>query len=84
MPMTETQKARAEALAPLFRNMDQHKAQEMRQAYYRIAENLRPLVDALEMADCDHGGPAGPLLEEHYIFCEMLDTIKQSALGEVL
>ncbi|KAA1258297.1 hypothetical protein LF1_08130 [Rubripirellula obstinata] len=84
MPMTDAQKARAEALRPLFRNMDQHKAQEMRQAYYRIAENLRPLVDALEMADYDDGALAGPLLEEHYIFCEMLDTIKQSALGEVL
>ena len=39
MPMNETQKARAEALAPLFRKMDAHTAQEIRESYYRIAEN---------------------------------------------
>ena len=84
MPMNETQKARAEALAPLFRNMDAHTAQEIRESYYRIAENLRPLVNALEIADLDHGGPAGPLLEEHYIFCELLEKIDKSVLGAVL
>ncbi|MGV3483352.1 MAG: hypothetical protein ACO1RT_02910 [Planctomycetaceae bacterium] len=82
--MNESQTARAEALRPLFKNMDPAQAQEIREAYYRIAENLRPLVTALEAADLDNGGPEGPLLEEHYIFCQLLEKIDESALGAVL
>jgi hypothetical protein len=41
------------------------------------------LVDALEKADADLG-PNGPLLEEHYIFCEMLDQLNKSLLGAVV
>lgn len=84
MAMNKTQTARPEALRPLFKNMDPHTAQEIRESYYRIAENLRPLVNALEIADLENGGPAGPLLEEHYIFCELLEKLNQSVLGAVL
>ena len=84
MAMNETQTARAEALRPLFKNMDAHTAQDIREMYYRVADNLRPLMTALEIADVDHGGPVGPLLEEHYIFCEMLEKLDESVLGAVL
>lgn len=39
MATNETQTARGEALRPLFRNMDPQTAQEIRESYYRIAEN---------------------------------------------
>lgn len=84
MPMNETQTARANALRKLFKNMDAEQAQEIRESYYRIAESLRPLMTALEIADLDHGGPAGPLLEEHYIFCSLLEKFDESVLGAVL
>lgn len=84
MPMNETQTARADALRKLFKTMDAHQAQEIREAYYRIAENLRPLATALEMAALDHGGPAGPLLDEHYIYCEVMRKLDESVLGAVL
>jgi hypothetical protein len=84
MAMNESKTARVEALRPLFKNMDPAQAQEIREAYYRIAENLRPLVTALETADLDNGGPAGPLLEEHFIFCQLLEKLDESALGAVL
>ncbi|MGB7325372.1 MAG: hypothetical protein WBD31_10920 [Rubripirellula sp.] len=84
MAMNEAQTARAAALRTIFKNMDPHQAQEIRESYYRIAENLRPLVDALEIADLDNGGPAGPLIEEHYIFCELLEKLDESVLGAVL
>ncbi|TWU38638.1 hypothetical protein [Novipirellula artificiosorum] len=84
MAMTETQKTRAAALRTAMKKLDPATYQDIRESYYRIADNLRPLVDALEKADVDHGGPAGPLLEEHYIFCEMLDQLKKSILGAVV
>ena len=57
--------------------------QDIRESYYQIADNLRPLVDALEKADAELG-PDGPLLEEHYLFCEILDRLKKSYLGGVV
>ncbi|TWU38573.1 hypothetical protein [Novipirellula artificiosorum] len=84
MAMTETQKTRASELRTAMLTLDPEAYQEIRRSYYKIAEELRPLVDALEKADVDHGGPAGPLLEEHYIFCEMLDQLKKSVLGAVV
>ncbi len=84
MAMNETQTARAEALRPLFRNMDPHTAQEIRESYYRIADNLKPLADALEKADADQGGHAGPLLDEHFLFLQMYDLLRKSDLGGVV
>ncbi len=84
MPMNEAQTARANALRELFRNMDTNKAQEIREAYYALSDNLGSLSEALEIADLDNGGPAGPLLEEHYIFCELLQKFDESVLGAIL
>ena len=83
MAMNETQKAKVAALRTEMRKLDPETYQEIRQSYYKIAEELRPLVDALEKADADLG-PDGPLLEEHYIFCEMLDRLNKSLLGAVV
>ncbi|MEZ6090979.1 MAG: hypothetical protein R3C05_23750 [Pirellulaceae bacterium] len=43
-------------------------------------DNLRPLVDALEKADAQIG-PNGPLLEEHYIFCERFERLKKEQMA---
>lgn len=83
MALNETQKTKAAALATEMKKLDAETYQEIRQSYYKIADELRPLVDALEKADADHG-PNGPLLEEHYIFCEMLDRLNKSLLGAVV
>ncbi len=79
--MNETQKVKA--LRTEMKKLDPDAYQEIRRSYYKIAEELRPLADALEKADAELG-PAGPLLEEHTIFCEMLDRLKKSYLGEVV
>ncbi|TWU28039.1 hypothetical protein [Novipirellula artificiosorum] len=84
MAMIDTQKNRATELRTAILTLDPETYQEIRRSYYKIAEELRPLVDALGKADVDHGGPAGPLLEEHYIFCEMLDQLDKSILGAVV
>ena len=48
--------------------LDPSTYQEIRESYYSIADNLKPLADALEKADADLGGHAGPLLDEHFLF----------------
>ena len=83
MALNETQKTKAAALATEMKKLDAETYQEIRQSYYKIADELRPLVDALEKAGTDLG-PNGPLLEEHYIFCEMLDRLNKSLLGAVV
>lgn len=83
MAMNETQKAKAKALRTEMKKLDPEAYQEIRRSYYKIAEELRPLADALEKADAELG-PAGPLLEEHYLFCEMLDLLNKSVLGAVV
>lgn len=83
MALNETQKTKAAALATEMKKLDAETYQEIRRSYYKIAEELRPLVDALEKADADLGAN-GPLLEEHYIFCEMLDRLNNSLLGVVV
>ncbi|XZE55115.1 hypothetical protein SH139x_001110 [Planctomycetaceae bacterium SH139] len=80
MPMTEAQESKVAALCTEMKRLDPATYQDIRESYYQITDNLRPLVDALEKADADLG-PDGPLLEEHYIFCEMLDRLKKSYLG---
>ena len=73
-----------EALRQIFRTMDAHRAQEIREAYYKAIEGLRTLADALETADADLPEPAGPLINEHLYACEALDAMKQSELGRIL
>ena len=83
MALNETQKTKAAALATEMKKLDAETFQEIRQSYYKIADELRPLAGALEKPDADLG-PIGPLLEEHYIFCEMLDRLNKSLLGAVV
>lgn len=72
------------ALREIFRNMDAHEAQEIREAYYKAAEGLRTLADALEIADAKQIATAGPLLTEHLYACEALDAMNKSRLGAIL
>lgn len=83
MALNETQKTKAAALRTEMQKLDPETYQEIRRSYYKVAEELRPLADALEKADADLG-PNGPLLEEHYLFCEMLDRLNKSLLGAVV
>jgi hypothetical protein len=83
MAMNQSQKTKANALRTEMNWLAPETYQEIRRSYYKIAEELRPLSDALEQADAELG-PAGPLLEEHYLFCAMLDLLNTSVLGAVV
>lgn len=84
MPMTEAQTNRTAALRTAMQNLDPETYQDIRRSYYKIAEELRPLADALEKADADQAQTAGPLLEEHAIFTRMLEVLDESVLGTVV
>ena len=75
--------ARQDALRTAMKKLDADTYQTIREDFYRIADNLKPLADALEIADADVG-PEGPLLEEHYIFIQMYDLLRKSELGAVV
>ena len=76
--------ANHESLSQIFRTMDPHQAQEIREAYYKAVEGLRTLADMLEIADAQQPQPAGPLLSEHLLACEAIDAMKKSQLGRIL
>ncbi|WP_436717413.1 hypothetical protein U8335_11155 [Roseiconus lacunae] len=71
-------------LRTALQELDPTTYQEIRESYYRIADNLKPLADALEKADADQGGNAGPLLDEHFLFLQMYDLLRKSNLGGVI
>ena len=71
-------------LRQIFRTMDPHKAQEIREAYYQAVESLRTLAEALEMADAKLAESPTPLLDEHMFAIEALDAMGKSRLGGVL
>ncbi|MFG0291468.1 MAG: hypothetical protein ACF8CQ_25110 [Rhodopirellula sp. JB044] len=71
-------------LRTAMQQLDPTTYQEIRESYYRIADNLKPLADALEKADADQGGDAGPLLDEHFLFLQMYDLLRKSNLGGVV
>ena len=71
-------------LRSAMQQLDPATYQEIRESYYRIADNLKPLADALEKADADLGGDAGPLLDEHFLFLQMYDLLRKSNLGGVV
>ena len=71
-------------LRQIFRAMDAHQAQEIREAYYNAVEGLRSLADALEIADANQQESAGPLIVEHLYACEALEAMKRSRLGAIL
>ena len=83
MAKTKETAARQEALRNAMQKLDSDTYQRIREDFYRIADNLKPLADNLEMADADVG-PEGPLLEEHYIFIQMYDLLRKSELGAVV
>ena len=77
-------KATDAALRVIFKAMDAHQAQEIREAYYNAVEGLRTLADALEIADANQQESAGPLLVEHLYAIEAIDAMKNSRLGKIL
>ncbi|TWU62275.1 hypothetical protein [Crateriforma conspicua] len=84
MALNETQKIAIANLRTEMSKLDPDTYQRIREDFYRIADNLQPLADALEKADADLGGDAGPLLDEHYIFAQMVDLLRKSNLGGVV
>jgi len=83
MAKTQEIAARQDALRTAMKKLDADSFQTIREDFYRIADNLKPLADALEEADADVG-PEGPLLEEHYLFIQMYDLLRKSELGAVV
>lgn len=72
-------------LRKAFRTMDPHRAQEIREAYYKAVEGLLALAESLELADIGIGETNGhALIEEHLIACEAIDAMKRSKLGRIL
>lgn len=82
--MNKAQKNRAAALRTAMQKLDPETYQEIRQSYYKVAEELRPLADALERADAEQDETAGPLLDEHLVFAKMLAALRESVLGAVV
>ena len=81
MKTTPAQKAVHNELTGL----EGHRLNEIKDAYYGVAGNLPALAHALELADLDLGGEAGPLLDLHLAACEMLEGLKKlKALGQYL
>jgi hypothetical protein len=72
-------------LRDIFRTMGAHRAQAIREAYYKAVEGLSTLATTLEMADLDMGSPYEcALIEEHLIACQAIDALKVSLLGRIL
>ena len=72
-------------LRTIFRNMDAHEAQEIREAYYKAVEGLHTLAESLEVADIGVGETNDyALIEEHLNACMAIDAMKHSLLGRIL
>ena len=71
-------------LRQIFKTMNAHQAQEIRDAYYNAIVGLRTLAEALEIADAQQTPSAGPLLTEHFNAVQALDAMKNSRLGKIL
>jgi hypothetical protein len=76
--------SKQDQLKAIFRTMDAHRAQEIREAYYKAVEGLQTLVEALEIADAKQSPTAGPLLDEHFIAIEAVEAMSKSVLGRIL
>ncbi len=72
------------ALRQIFKVMDAHQAQEIREAYYKAIEGLMTLSEVLEIADAQQTPSAGPLLTEHFNAVQALDAMRNSRLGKIL
>lgn len=65
--------------------MDPAKAQEIRQCYYAVVDNLRPLADLLEIEDLNTGDESGGILiHEHLLAITAIEAMSRSQLGAVL
>ncbi|TWU38517.1 hypothetical protein Poly41_29940 [Novipirellula artificiosorum] len=83
--VTEESRNATETLRRIFRDMDPAKAQEIRQCYYAVMDNLRPLADLLEIEDLNTGDePGGILIHEHLLAITAFDAMSRSQLGAVL
>ena len=81
----QTKKERECNLRDIFRTMDAHRAQEIREAYHKAIEGLSTLAESLEIADAEMGSPHDhALIEEHLIACQAIDAMKASLLGRIL
>lgn len=78
-------KPRENHLRETFRQMDPHRAQEIREAYYKAVEGLLVLADSLENADTEMASPSHmALIEEHRIASQAMSAMKKSVLGRIL
>jgi len=66
------------------KKLDPRRVNLLREFFYKVADALPQLAEELEFADCDLGGEAGPLLEQHIAVCEMLEAFKKVELGRYL
>ena len=81
----QTRQERERNLRDIFRTMDAHRAQEIREAYYKAVEGLSALAESLEIADAEMGSPHDhALIEEHLIVWQAIDAMKASLLGRIL
>ena len=55
MAKTQEIAARQDALRTAMKKLEADTYQTIREDFYRIADNLKPLADALEIADADVG-----------------------------
>lgn len=72
------------SLRAIFKAMNPHKAQEIRESFYNAVEGLRTLADMLETADADLAESPTPLLDEHMYAVTALEAMKHSRLGKIL
>ena len=80
-----TSKQQEQILREAFRTMDAHRAQEIREAYYKAIEGLQVLAKSLEFADLQVGETNDhALLGEHLIACTAMEAMKESLLGRIL
>ncbi len=84
MTENDDRKTSDAALRQIFRSMDAHQAQEIREAYYKAIEGLHTLAEALEIADARQPQSAGPLITEHFYAIEAIEAMKRSRLGAIL
>lgn len=84
--MTDQSKTERERnFRDIFRTMDAHRAQVIREAYYKAVEGLSALAESLEIADTEMGSPHDhALIEEHLIACQAIEAMKTSLLGHIL
>ena len=65
--------------------LDPKRIELLRRFYYQISDALPQLAEELEFADIDTGtDDAGPLIDQHMIVCEMMESFKQLELGKLL